>query len=204
MNLGAVESASPEKSGGTIAVFSDDNGVNDTAVDDADGVPEDGELGGAAPVSGDPAVDDENFATAVPCQTATAKSSSASSCFASSNVLLRDSFAASTRNKVLFLVTPQAPSNRDQLLYLLPVLCLALSTKLTDCEVAWVTHSRSLDSKLPHGAFKLQIQRYALDLTISNKDFEETVRTCGDGLTNHNRGKMDWTSIWNARWRCSK
>jgi hypothetical protein len=66
MNLGAVESASPEMSGGTIAVFSDDNGVNDTAVDDADGVPEDEELGGAAPVSGDPAVDDENFATAVP------------------------------------------------------------------------------------------------------------------------------------------
>jgi hypothetical protein len=37
--LGAVESASPDKSGGTIAVFSaiDNNGVDDTAVDDTDG-----------------------------------------------------------------------------------------------------------------------------------------------------------------------
>jgi hypothetical protein len=61
-----VESASPDKSGGTIAFFSDNNGVDDTAVDDTDGVPEDEELGGAAPVSGDPAVDDEFFATAVP------------------------------------------------------------------------------------------------------------------------------------------
>jgi hypothetical protein len=57
MTLGAVESASPDNSGGTIAVFSDNNGVDDT-----DGVLEDEELGGAAPVSGDPAVDDENFA----------------------------------------------------------------------------------------------------------------------------------------------
>jgi hypothetical protein len=61
-----VESASPDKSVGTIAVFSDNNGVDDTAVDDTDGVPEDEELGGAALVSGDPAVDDENSATAVP------------------------------------------------------------------------------------------------------------------------------------------
>jgi hypothetical protein len=56
MTLGVVESASPGKSGGTIAVFSasDNNGVDDTAVDDTDGVPEDAELGGAAPVSWDP------------------------------------------------------------------------------------------------------------------------------------------------------
>jgi hypothetical protein len=55
------ESASPDKSGGTIAVFSasDKSGVDDTAVDDTDGVPEDEELGGAAPVSEDPAVGDE-------------------------------------------------------------------------------------------------------------------------------------------------
>jgi hypothetical protein len=66
MTLGPVESASPDKSGGTITVFSDNNGVDETAVDDTDGVPEDEELGGAAPVSRDPAVDDENFATAVP------------------------------------------------------------------------------------------------------------------------------------------
>jgi hypothetical protein len=67
MTLGGVESASPDKSGGTIAVFSasDNNGVDDTAVDDIDGVPEDEELGGASPVSGDPAVDDEHSATAV-------------------------------------------------------------------------------------------------------------------------------------------
>jgi hypothetical protein len=67
MTLGAVESASPDKSGGTIAVFSDsgNNGVDESAVDDTDGVPEDEELGGAAPVSGDPAVDDELSATAV-------------------------------------------------------------------------------------------------------------------------------------------
>jgi hypothetical protein len=40
MTLGAVESVSPDKSGGTIAVFSasDNNGVDDTAVDDTDGV----------------------------------------------------------------------------------------------------------------------------------------------------------------------
>jgi hypothetical protein len=40
MTLGAVESASPDKSGGTIAIFSasDNNGVDDTAVDDKDGV----------------------------------------------------------------------------------------------------------------------------------------------------------------------
>jgi hypothetical protein len=67
MTLCAVESASPDKSGGTIAVFSasEDNSVDDTAVDDTDGVPEDEELGGAALVSRDPAVDDELFATAV-------------------------------------------------------------------------------------------------------------------------------------------
>jgi hypothetical protein len=49
MTSGAVESASPDKSGGTVAVFaaSDDNGVDDT-----DGVPEDEEPGGAAPASG--------------------------------------------------------------------------------------------------------------------------------------------------------
>jgi hypothetical protein len=37
--LGAVESVSPDKSGGIIAVFSaiDNNGVDDTAVDDTDG-----------------------------------------------------------------------------------------------------------------------------------------------------------------------
>jgi hypothetical protein len=67
MTLGAMESASPDKSGGTIAVFSasDNNGVDDTDVYDTDGVPEEEELGGAAPVNGDPAVDDELFATAV-------------------------------------------------------------------------------------------------------------------------------------------
>jgi hypothetical protein len=42
------------------------------------------------------------------CKTAAAKISSASSCSASSNVLLRDSSAASTRNKDLFLATPQS------------------------------------------------------------------------------------------------
>jgi hypothetical protein len=49
MTLGAVESASPGKPGGTVAVFaaSDNNGVDDT-----DGVPADEELGGAASVSG--------------------------------------------------------------------------------------------------------------------------------------------------------
>jgi hypothetical protein len=56
MTLGALESASPDKSGGTIAVFSasDKYGVDDTGVDDTDRVPEDEELGGAAPVSRDP------------------------------------------------------------------------------------------------------------------------------------------------------
>jgi hypothetical protein len=45
MTLRAVESASPDKSGGTVAVFaaSDNNGVDDTDV-----VPEDDELGGAS------------------------------------------------------------------------------------------------------------------------------------------------------------
>jgi hypothetical protein len=66
MTFGAVESVSPDKSGGTIAVFSDNKSVDDTAVDDTDEVPEDEELGGAAPVSEDPAVDDEIFTTAVP------------------------------------------------------------------------------------------------------------------------------------------
>jgi hypothetical protein len=49
MTLRAVEPASPDKSGGTVAVFaaSDNNSVDDTDV-----VPEDEELGGAAPVSG--------------------------------------------------------------------------------------------------------------------------------------------------------
>jgi hypothetical protein len=67
MTLGAVESASPDKSGGTIAVVSasENNSVDDTAVDDTDGVHEDEELGGATPVSRDPAVDDELSATAV-------------------------------------------------------------------------------------------------------------------------------------------
>jgi hypothetical protein len=67
MTLGGAESASPDKSGGTIAVFSasDNNGVVDTAVDDIDGVSEDEELGGASPVSVDPTVDDKHRATAV-------------------------------------------------------------------------------------------------------------------------------------------
>jgi hypothetical protein len=49
VTLGAMESASPDKSSGTVAVFAarDNNGV-----DDADGVPADEELGGAAPASG--------------------------------------------------------------------------------------------------------------------------------------------------------
>jgi hypothetical protein len=49
ITLGVVESASPEKSDGTVAVFaaSDNN-----CVDDTHGVPADEELGGAAPVSG--------------------------------------------------------------------------------------------------------------------------------------------------------
>jgi hypothetical protein len=49
--LGVMESVSPDKPGGTFAVFSasDNNGVDDTTVDDTDGVPEDEELGGAAP-----------------------------------------------------------------------------------------------------------------------------------------------------------
>jgi hypothetical protein len=49
MTLGAIESASLDKSNGTVAVFAarDNNGV-----DDADGVPADEELGGAASVSG--------------------------------------------------------------------------------------------------------------------------------------------------------
>jgi hypothetical protein len=57
LTFGAVESASTDKSGSTISVFSpsDNNGVDDTAVDDTDGVPEDEELGGAAPASVDPA-----------------------------------------------------------------------------------------------------------------------------------------------------
>jgi hypothetical protein len=61
-----VELASRDNSGGTIAVFSDNIGVDDTAVDDTDVVLEDEDLGGAAPVSGDPAEDDAKFATAVP------------------------------------------------------------------------------------------------------------------------------------------
>jgi hypothetical protein len=67
MTLDAMESVSPDKLGGTIAVFSasDNNGVDDTDVYDTDGVPEDEELGGTAPVNWDPAVDDEHFATAV-------------------------------------------------------------------------------------------------------------------------------------------
>jgi hypothetical protein len=53
MTLGTVESASPDKLGGTIPIFSasDKNGVDDTAVDDKDGFSEDEELGGGAPVS---------------------------------------------------------------------------------------------------------------------------------------------------------
>jgi hypothetical protein len=49
MTLGAMESASPDKSSGTVAAFAarDNNGVDDTY-----GVPADEELGGAAPVSG--------------------------------------------------------------------------------------------------------------------------------------------------------
>jgi hypothetical protein len=49
MTLGATESASPDKSSGTVAVFAarDNNGV-----DDSDGVPADEELRGAGPVSG--------------------------------------------------------------------------------------------------------------------------------------------------------
>jgi hypothetical protein len=49
MTLGAVEAGSPEKSSGTVAVFttSGNNGV-----DEIDGVPVDEVLGGAAPVSG--------------------------------------------------------------------------------------------------------------------------------------------------------
>jgi hypothetical protein len=49
MALGAVESASPDKSAGTVPVFaaSDNNGVDDT-----DGVPADEDRRGAAPVSG--------------------------------------------------------------------------------------------------------------------------------------------------------
>jgi hypothetical protein len=49
MTLGAMESASPDKSNGTVAVFAarDNNGVDDT-----DGVPADEEFRGAAPVNG--------------------------------------------------------------------------------------------------------------------------------------------------------
>jgi hypothetical protein len=51
-----------------LPVFSDNNGADGAAVDDTDtdGVLEDEELGGAASVTVDPAVDNENFATAVP------------------------------------------------------------------------------------------------------------------------------------------
>jgi hypothetical protein len=51
---------------------------------------------------------------------------------------------------------------------------------------------------------RLKFQRYTLDLTFSNKDFEQTVWTRVDCLTNHNRGNLEWTSIRNARWRRCK
>jgi hypothetical protein len=62
MTLGAMESASPDKSGGTVAAFaaSDNNGV-----DDADGFLRMKSLA-ELHLSVDPAVDDELFAAAVP------------------------------------------------------------------------------------------------------------------------------------------
>jgi hypothetical protein len=49
MTLGAMESASPDKSSGTVAVFA---ARDNNSVDDTDEVPADEELRGAAPVSG--------------------------------------------------------------------------------------------------------------------------------------------------------
>jgi hypothetical protein len=78
-----------------------------------------------------------------------------------------------------------------------------LSTKLKTTKLHGSPTVYGWTRNCPTGALKLQFQRYALDLTSSNKDFEETGWTRVDGLTNHNRGNLDWTSIWNARWRSS-
>jgi hypothetical protein len=87
----------------------------------------------------------------------------------------------STRNKALFLVTPQAPSNREQLLYFLLVLCVPLSTKIKTTKLDGSPTVDGWTRNCPTGTFTLQFQRYVLDLTFSNKDFEETVWTRVDG-----------------------
>jgi hypothetical protein len=54
------------------------------------------------------------------------------------------------------------------------------------------------------GILELQFQRLALDLIFSNKDLEKYAWTRADNMTNHNRGILDWKSVWNAWWRCPK